>query len=220
MLPYRRRAELVRVNSMELRRIGLDKNEDPPGVIGFRNHFTGVREPLCQTCLALVVVCGHLSPHLPVSEDCACRDRVPPGKVAEFVFEPNSTPGISYSDLVTDGGVAWNLGDWNLLVFMPIRRSDGLRRYDLMLPFVTMLQFLIYRSVDVPMGILTIVRRRFRLQDNYEILRFVWSGVGGAKSYVGKCLPEPAEDNLLVLVAEDCATRLGEYCAADDRGGF
>jgi len=216
-MPRGRNRGLMQVNATQLERIGLAKDKDPPGVIGFRNHFTAVRGALCRKCRNIVCISGHLLPHTPVPEECECRDRVPPGEVAEFVFRPDSTPGIDYSDLVFNGGLLWGYGDWDLLVFIPLRKASDSDRYDLLLPCVAMLQYLCNRDLEIPYSVMTILRERLNLRNSFEILRFIRFGLVDASRYITNQMNGPFMGDLMHYIADDCWNRLNRYCTADVR---
>jgi len=165
-----------------LARLG-DRVRSEKRIVGFRNHWTGVRESLCGSCLGLAVIAGHLEDTLPVPVGCSCRVVLPNGHRIQGVYVPICTPGASYDDLVRDGGANWLYCDWVDLVFTPIYSSEGdLKR---MIGFVSMLQYFFLRGEwEVPETLWRFLADKGFGETEEEILQFIHVHLVHAQSYV------------------------------------
>jgi len=90
------------------------------GVLGFFNHYTCERAPLCEKCSSIVAITGHLHPLTPVPFGCLCRAVCPEGFVGQQRFVSSATLGADYGDLERDGGRGWVYVDWMALVVNPL----------------------------------------------------------------------------------------------------
>jgi hypothetical protein len=201
-----------RISSHELETLGLEAGFEEKGLVGFRNHWTGVVQPLCRPCLSIAMVSGHLLPDTPVPLLCECRDVKPVGEEAKFYFEPSTTRGANYTDLSRNGGKDWSQLDWEYLVFQPIIKCSRERRLDLMLPFLGMLFHLLspvdVRAVSIPEYILVGLSQDFGLHNEMEIVRFIRHGLGGGNAYITKEQSAEADLNLSRIAAKDLMSRL------------
>jgi hypothetical protein len=156
-----------------------------PRVVGFQNHWDGIRRAICDLCMRIVIVSKHLDPNTPLPDGCVCRAIRPAGHEVDLVFVPKTTSNLFFEDLNRDGGILWSTDDWHIMVCLSLYRAANRKMFSEILPFVGMLQYALIRlDVVIDENVFRILKTYHCGESKDEILFFIRSGIRQAGNFM------------------------------------
>jgi hypothetical protein len=104
--------------------------------LGYRNIFSGTRQPPCRPCLAQASFLQNFDNNNPLLDDCTCRAIPLTRRTWIQIIHPITTRGITHSDIGQPGGKPLTENDWHILVFKPFLQQTHMGLHIRFIPFL------------------------------------------------------------------------------------